>query len=244
MAAWADARLRASQAWKRRQSQSWCVEQVLVALIHPSTKRRERDHPCQTDAPAYLACSRTGRSTPVAPPPPKVVNPRLIEHCQPMKPVLQHGPWRHRPAEPTGPTDIFLSVRFNEGLLAAQSLQHALELRGLRVFLCSVQAGCDLITTIAEHLDATRLVVILGTETYGYDTGSGCCTADELKYIAAEQKPFFLVKMCERFRVPLARFIFADVMYHVWKPTSGHVNLTPDPLVNSIAVRYHTLAAT
>lgn len=139
-------------------------------------------------------------------------------------------------APPSHGPDIFISLRFGETLPAGQALKARLEASGLRVFLCAVQAGGDLVDEIVRNIDQCRLVVVMGSRTYGKDTGVGFCTADELKFIMSEQKEVFLVKMCDRFEEALARFrLGSNVMYHAWMPTTNveqrHV---PDALVAAI----------
>lgn len=142
-----------------------------------------------------------------------------------------------------GSPDIFISLRFGEALPAGQALKIELQSRGLSVFLCSVQAGGDLIDEIVDNIVRSRLVVILGTKTYGKNTGVGFCTADELKFIISEDKPIFLVKMCERFEVNLARFrLGSHVMFHNWVPTDrAQQGQIPNPLVDSIVKRFQDL---
>lgn len=139
--------------------------------------------------------------------------------------------------------DIFISLRFGEALAAGKALKIDLEGRGLSVFLCSVQAGGDLVDEIVYNIDRSRLVVILGTKTYGKDTGVGFCTADELKFIMSEKKSIFLVKMCDRFEEALARFrLGVNVMFYEWKPAdSSQQAIIPKPLVDSIMKKFQDL---
>jgi hypothetical protein len=59
----------------------------------------------------------------------------------------------------------------------------------------------------------------MGTRTYGKDTGAGFSTFEELRFIKNEPKPFFLVKMCERFEEAETRFrLDPSVAYFQWLP--------------------------
>ena len=122
-------------------------------------------------------------------------------------------------------------------------MKSRLEARGLSIFLCSVQAGGDLVDEIVRNIDSCRLVVVLGTKTYGKDTGIGFCTADELKFIMGEKKDIFLVKMCDRFEEALTRFrLGAHVSYHPWMPTSEvQQRQVPGDLVDAILHKLHQL---
>jgi hypothetical protein len=117
--------------------------------------------------------------------------------------------------------DVFISLRFAEAKTEAETLKTALEASGMRVFLCAVNAGDDLHGKIAAAMVAAKLVVIMGTATYGMKTNSPCGTYEELQYTLGSRKPFFLVKMCDRFETPLAQFnLTSGVMYHPWRPNT------------------------
>ena len=143
----------------------------------------------------------------------------------------------------TGRLDIFLSLRFGEAMAAAEELKLALEAQGLSVFLCAVQVGGDLMDEIVQNIDRCRLVGILGTKTYGKDTGLGFCTADELKFIISEKKAIFLVKMCDRFEEPLTRFRLGDhVAYYPWQPRNeAEQRILPADLVGAICTKLKSL---
>ena len=101
--------------------------------------------------------------------------------------------------------DVFISLRFAEALDQGKRLKAELETIGLSVFLCAADAGDDLADVIAENLVKSKLVVILGTATYGFKTSSSYSTYNELEYVTSANKPFFLVKMCSEFTVPFAQ---------------------------------------
>jgi hypothetical protein len=141
--------------------------------------------------------------------------------------------------------DIFISLRFCEASAAGEILKAKLEARGLSVFLCSVDAGGDLFDEIVGNIDRCRLVVILGTKTYGKDTGVGFCTADELKFIVSEKKAIYLVKMCERFDEALTRFSLGNhVAFHEWMPTGDiQQRSIPEALVDAIVKKLENCKA-
>jgi hypothetical protein len=57
----------------------------------------------------------------------------------------------------------------------------------------------------------------MGTKTYGRDTGAGFCTLQELRFIINERKPFFLIKMCDRFEEAETRFrLDSSISFFPW----------------------------
>jgi hypothetical protein len=74
----------------------------------------------------------------------------------------------------------------------------------------------------------------MGTKTYGMNTGAGFSTFEELEYIYDEEKPFFLIKMCDKFDVDLTRFLLRkSVSYLQWLPG----NSIPGDLVAKVLER-------
>jgi WD40 repeat protein len=121
---------------------------------------------------------------------------------------------------------LFISLRFAEAGNEANLLKNALEAKGISTFLCAVEPGGDICTEIVNALHDCQLAIILGTKTYGKDTGVGYSTFEELRFIINERKPFFLVKMCDRFEEQETRFrLDSSVAYFQWTP--GHP-LPPD----------------
>jgi hypothetical protein len=114
---------------------------------------------------------------------------------------------------------IFISVRFEEAFTEAEALKTALEARGISTFLCAVHPGGDIAVEIVNALRNCQLAIIMGTITYGKDTGIGYSTFQELRYIHEQRKPFFLVKMCNRFEVEETVFRMGNsVSYFLWLP--------------------------
>jgi hypothetical protein len=74
----------------------------------------------------------------------------------------------------------------------------------------------------------------MGTRSYGKDTGAGFSTFEELRFIHGQKKPFFLVKMCDRFEEPETVFrLDSSVSYFLWFPGSP----IPGDLVTKILER-------
>jgi fibronectin type 3 domain-containing protein len=98
-------------------------------------------------------------------------------------------------------------------------------------YLCMTQFGDDLLTEISHAIEDCELAVIMGSETFGEKTDGYFSTLDELKAIKSEEKPIFLIKMCERFRYAETRYCFPkSFLYFLWQP---HTNM-PNDLVDSI----------
>jgi hypothetical protein len=128
---------------------------------------------------------------------------------------------------------IFISVRFVEAGNEAKVLKSALEAKGISTFLCDVRPGGDIASEIVNALDGCQLAIIMGTRTYGKDTGVGYSTFEELRFIH-KRIPFFLIKMCDEYDLPETTFRLGDaVSYFPWNPSSS----MPDDLVNQISER-------
>ncbi len=107
------------------------------------------------------------------------------------------------------PFRVFISLSLGKAEEAGRSLKAALEACGVSTFLYDDIASVDgdaaqqrAAVTVSSALAECDLAVVLGTTLYGWETASKTvCTAKQMEYIINEQKkPFFLVKMCERFR--------------------------------------------
>jgi hypothetical protein len=115
---------------------------------------------------------------------------------------------------------LFISFRFAEARNEANLLKNALEAKGISAFLCAVHPVGDIAREIVNALHGCQLAIIMGTKTYGKDTGAGFSTFEELRFIH-KKKPFFLVKMCDVFEEPETVFRLDDsVSYFQWTP--GH----------------------
>jgi hypothetical protein len=122
---------------------------------------------------------------------------------------------------------VFISLRFAEAETEARALKAALEARGITAFLCAVAPGSDIAAQISNALDGCQLAIIMGTRTYGKNTGVAFSTLKELRFIQDEPKPFFLVKMCERFEEAETRMrLDSAVSYFRWiseRPISENI---------------------
>jgi hypothetical protein len=133
---------------------------------------------------------------------------------------------------------LFISLRFGEAMKEATILKAALEAQGVPTFLCDVPDGDDIAKTVIRALAGCKMVVILGTATYGRDTGVGFSTFEELRFIYDEKKDIFLVKMCGRFEEVQTRFwIPKATMHFPWQPGTP----LPDALVPRILKKLKSL---
>ncbi|EGD82434.1 hypothetical protein PTSG_03080 [Salpingoeca rosetta] len=150
----------------------------------------------------------------------------------------------HPPQAESGPYDLFISVRFNEALGAAKALKAALTKQGFSVFLCAVAPGGDIATAIIDALHSCKMVIILGSPTYGEKTENKfISTFEELRYIIHQDKPFFLVKMCAKFLAPAAQFYLTNtIAYHAWRVNGNDdEHDVPESLVTAILDKYANL---
>ena len=114
--------------------------------------------------------------------------------------------------------EIFLSLRFGEAMAEAKALRQAIASCGKSAFICEVAAGEDIKTAVIQKLVQARLVVVLGTATYGVGTVN-FSTKEEMEFFLSEKIPFVLIKMCEDFEEPRTRFNFGpSVSYIEWLP--------------------------
>eukprot|EP00733_Pompholyxophrys_punicea_P001591 Pompholyxophrys_punicea_v1_NODE_851_length_1214_cov_3.240725.p1 type:complete len:140 gc:universal NODE_851_length_1214_cov_3.240725:128-547(+) len=86
------------------------------------------------------------------------------------------------------------------------ALRDALSAVHVSVYLCEVLAGLDIQQNIVAALAEAHLVIIMGSKTYGEKTDSHFSTHQELCFILEEEKPFFLIKMCDDFASLITRF--------------------------------------
>ena len=161
--------------------------------------------------PALEGSSQKARSSKQSPPPP------------PPPPPHDADPVEHEDA-------IFISLRFGEAMAEAQQLREALAARGESAFICEVPPGEDIKSVVIDKLAKARLVVVLGTKTYGAGTVN-FSTREEMEFFLSEKTPFFLVKMCDAFEEPRTRFNFGpSVSYIQWFPGDP----MPDGLVAAV----------
>ena len=138
--------------------------------------------------------------------------------------------------------DVFISFRFSEAEEQAFALQRALAMREVRAFVCSELPGANVKDAVVAALASSRMAIILGTRTYGTQGSTKYSTKEELTFIIEEQKPFFLVKMCERFEEALARISLGkDVLYYFWSPTYLERSHPPEDLIEQILIKLETV---
>jgi hypothetical protein len=144
---------------------------------------------------------------------------------------------------PQDPPDIFILLRFAEALEEAKALKAALAACGANVFLCAVDPGASINKAIITALESSRLVVILATRTYGKETGFPCSTYEELEYIVGHKKPFFLVKMCDEYQEPHAKFhLPVTTMHYLGQPqTPQERTCVPPQLLVEIMQKLSTV---
>jgi hypothetical protein len=134
---------------------------------------------------------------------------------------------------------IFISLRFAEAGDAGRSLKEALEACGVPTFLCDIPPGGDIKDAITNALAECDLALALGTKAYGQETTATFSTFQEMEFIIGKQKPFFLVKMCDRFEVARTRFNFpSSISYFPW----DGVGKVPDKLLEGIVQKLNTAA--
>jgi len=133
--------------------------------------------------------------------------------------------------------DIFISFRFAEAHAEAKALKTALEARQLRVYVAGELPGEVLDEVIFAALDSCRLAILLASESYGCRTNS-FSTFNELNFVLDEPKPFYLVKMCERWSEAHVRGKFGSfTMYKEWEPGEP----LPDTVVDEIQAKLDSL---
>ena len=86
--------------------------------------------------------------------------------------------------------------------------------RGFNCFLCSVDAGESIADEIAVNLDQCRKL-FLEQEPMDLKQNQAAAREQELKFVTDTKKPYFLVKMCEAFEIPLAKFYLTSSVSYV-----------------------------
>ena len=89
----------------------------------------------------------------------------------------------------------------------------------MSAFLCEIPEGDDIARNVINALTKCEMVVIMGSKTYGKETSSRYSTFQELRFIDDERKPFFLIKMCDKFEEAETRFRLNDsIAFIKWMP--------------------------
>ena len=136
---------------------------------------------------------------------------------------------------------VFLSFRYSEALAQARSIQTGLAAAGITAFLCDVDEGQRISDAIIPQIIGCELVVVLGTRTYGMQTGAPFCTDDELSYtMDCKRDALFLIKMCDVFVERTALFYLRpSVAYYPWVPARPD-EAAPTELIAKIVARLGT----
>jgi len=114
---------------------------------------------------------------------------------------------------------VFISLRFQEAENEAKRLLTAMRKRGHDAYICSVRPGESIKREVSSRLAKAKMVIIMGTKTYGSKGTVDFSTAQELQFIKDEHKPFFLIKMCDKFKEDHTRFtLTSDISYVKWNP--------------------------
>eukprot|EP00043_Microstomoeca_roanoka_P024983 m.7224 g.7224 ORF g.7224 m.7224 type:complete len:884 (+) comp5125_c0_seq2:974-3625(+) len=130
---------------------------------------------------------------------------------------------------------IFISMKFQEARDEALALKSALQQRGISTFVCDDIPTAEMARSVISAIDTAELVVILGTETYGAETSSTFSTHDELAFIINQRKPFYLVKLCDRFVEAGTRFwLPTSLPCFTWKHPSKVRSVIPPHLLEDI----------
>ncbi|EOD04844.1 hypothetical protein EMIHUDRAFT_220626 [Emiliania huxleyi CCMP1516] len=130
-------------------------------------------------------------------------------------------------------SDIFVSLRLGEARRQALELKAAIEAErpGVKCFVSGNNPNGEYIDElICNALHNCRLVIIMGSRTYGLRTESAFSTFQELQWILQTRKPLFLVKMCEGpFEVSTTQVkLGSNIKFRLWLPGTA----MPEGLVN------------
>jgi hypothetical protein len=116
---------------------------------------------------------------------------------------------------------VFISYRIHEASQPAEELKVALANRNITSFVSHLEpAGDSIAKDVMAALIGCELFVILGTASYGEDTGIGFSSYNELEFACDERKRRFLIKMCDGdFSDPMTRLrLPKSVPYRFWEP--------------------------
>merc|ERR1739841_398434 len=88
-------------------------------------------------------------------------------------------------------------------------------------------------------MDKAHMVIVMGTETYGAKTNPLIDTYKEMTTMLAESKPFFLIKSCDRFSLPVTRHLlnFKTTAYVEWMPPRDQVTPTAASMPVNLAAQ-------
>ena len=97
--------------------------------------------------------------------------------------------------------------------------------------------GTNIGIVIPTALANAKMAIIMGSKTYGKKTeNNNFSTYNEMQFILSENKPMFLLKMCEEWEEPQTRVMIGSRKFRRW---NGQVTRA---LVDEILRRYDTIA--
>jgi hypothetical protein len=107
----------------------------------------------------------------------------------------------------------------------------------VRCFLSGTNPnGSNLGIIIPTALANAKMAIVMGSETYGKKTESNFSTFEEMQFILSEEKPMFLLKMCEEWEEPQTKVMMGSRKFKRWY---GQVT---QALVDEILTRYDAIA--
>ena len=139
--------------------------------------------------------------------------------------------------------DIFFSLRFNATgpMKEANLLQAELAKRNVNAVIINVESGKSIAAEVIENLHQSKLAVLFATSDYGVKGTVNFSTYEELEFILQEKKPFFLIKMCDRYTDPTTRFRLPDSISYVdWRIGQP----MPSDLVAKVIARFDSESST
>jgi len=135
-----------------------------------------------------------------------------------------------------------VSWRMAESKREVYMLKDALAQQGVEVLIVGELPGAQLAQKVYHGIAESSLVIIFATATYGTSTSGVIDTQKELLAIFDQKKEYFLIKMCDEMRDPVARGLlpFSSTSYIEWLPGTA----MPDKLAQKICKKLgHSTAA-
>ena len=135
--------------------------------------------------------------------------------------------------------DIFFSLRFNATgpMKEANLLQAELAKFNVNAAIINVESGKSIEKEVIRTLDQSKLAVLFATSDYGVEGTVNFSTHEELAFILQEKKPFFLIKMCDRYDDPVTRFRLPGAIAYVdWRIGQP----MPSELVAKVLARFES----
>jgi hypothetical protein len=113
--------------------------------------------------------------------------------------------------------DVFISLRYCEALDQATLIKTALAEHHINAVIIDAENGEDIDKKIVSSIDKAKLCILMGSKQYGLETNSTFNTKQELQYILSEKKPYFIIKMCDRYELSTTRLKLNDaILYYPW----------------------------